>query len=115
MLFVEYLTDELNRADMTNESIVRVGPDIRHGQYRNSHLETNRHDTRIQHYKNGNYIEKKMDATEKRNRHLAQDKLAQKKRNAKMGQIQRKRRLAMMRRRIMNMKQQPDVKTGGKA
>lgn len=111
MLFVEYLQDELQKADM-NESIVRVGPDIRKGKYRNNHLETNRHDTRIQHYKNGNYIEKKMDATEKRNRHLAQDMQAQKKRNAKMSQIQHKRRLAMMRRRVMNMKQQPDQKTG---
>jgi len=112
MLFVEYLRDELRKADL-NESIVRVGPDIRKGKYRSSHLETNQKNTRIQHYKNGNYIEKTMDANEIKNRHLAQDKIAQKKRNAEMSQIQRKRRLAMMRRRIMNMKQQPNLKTTG--
>ena len=113
MLFVEYLQDELRKADM-NESIVRVGPDIRKGKYRNSHLETNKKNTRIQHYKNGSYIEKTMDANEIKNRQLAQDKIAQKKRNAKMSQIQHKRRLSMLRRRVMNMKQQPDPKTAGK-
>ena len=110
MMFIEYVVDELRRADMLDEGIVKVGPDFRDGKYRANHLVTTKHNTRIQHFKNGNYIETLMDAEELRKRHLAQKNIAQKKRNIKMEMSKRKRLVTMMRRRMLGLQQQDDVK-----
>ena len=109
MIFSEYVENETKQADMLDESIYKVGPDFEHGKYRANHLETNRHDTRVQHFRNGSFEEVLMQAKERRER-LKAGKIAQKKRDNKMELIQRKRRLRMMQRRIMNLKQQPDIK-----
>ena len=95
---------------MLDEGIVKVGPDFRDGKYRANHLVTTKHNTRIQHFKNGNYIETLMDAEELRKRHLAQKNIAQKKRNIKMEMSKRKRLVTMMRRRMLGLQQQDDVK-----
>ena len=108
-MFNEYVVDELRRADMLDEGIVKVGPDFCDGKYRANHLVTTKHNTRIQHFKNGNYIETLMDAEELRKRHLAGN-LAQKKRNIKMEMSKRKRLVTMMRRRMLGLQQQDDVK-----
>jgi hypothetical protein len=110
MMFNEYVVDELRRADMLDEGIVKVGPDFRDGKYRANHLVTTKHNTRIQHFKNGNYIETLMDAEELRKRHLAQKNIAQKKRDIKMEMSKRKRLVTMMRRRMLGLQQQDDVK-----
>lgn len=112
MIFREYVEDELRRANMLDESIVKLGPDIRDKQYRANHLETNRHDTRIQHLKNGDTKEVKMTADEIRNRRRAQIQ-AQHKRNQEMSTITAKHALAMLKRRIMNLRQHPDIKLDG--
>ena len=109
MMFNEYVVDELRRADMLDEGIVKVGPDFCDGKYRANHLVTTKHNTRIQHFKNGNYIETLMDAEELRKRHLAGN-LAQKNRNIKMEMSKRKRLVTMMRRRMLGLQQQDDVK-----
>lgn len=110
MMFNEYVVDELRRADMLDEGIVKVGPDFRDGKYRTNHLVTTKHNTRIQHFKNGNYIETLMDPDEIRKRHLAQKNVAQKKRDIKMEMSKRKRLVTMMRRRMLGLQQQDDVK-----
>ena len=109
-MFNEYVVDELRRADMLDEGIVKLGPDFQYGKYRNSHVVTNKHNTRVQHYKNGRYEEELMSPLELHKRHLAQQNIAQKKRNIKMETSKRKRLLTMMRRRMLGLQQQDDVK-----
>lgn len=110
MMFNEYVVDELERANMLDEGIVKLGPDFQYGKYRTNHLVTNKHNTRIQHFKNGRYEEELMSPEEIKKRHLAQQNIAQKKRNAKMEMSKRKRLFTMMRRRMLGLQQQDDVK-----
>ena len=97
MMFNEYVVDELRRADMLDEGIVKVGPDFRDGKYRTNHLVTTKHDTL-------------MSPDERLKRHLAQKNVAQKKRDVKMEMSKRKRLVTMMRRRMLGLQQQDDVK-----
>lgn len=110
MMFSEYVVDELRRAGMLDEGIVKVGPDFQYGKYRTNHLVTTKHNTRIQHFKNGRYEEELMSPEELKKRHLAQKNIAQKKRDIKMETSKRKRLITMMRRRALGLQQHDDVK-----
>lgn len=78
MIFSDYVENELTKTDMLDESIIKLGPDVRNKAFRSHHYETNKKDTRIQKLDKGKKsVEVKMSAEEIQNRRRAQKRAAQ--------------------------------------
>jgi len=103
MLFEDYVKNELKTAGMLDEGLVKAKKDIDHGKVRNNHKETTRADQKIV-KDDGESVVVPYLRPEELNRTRAQSRFGQKKRNAKMALIQKKRKLAFRLRRLMNIK-----------
>lgn len=107
MLFEDYVKNELKTAGMLDEGLVKAKKDIDHGKVRNNHTETTRADQKIV-KDDGESVVVPYLRPEELNRTRAQSRFGQKKRNAKMALIQKKRKLAFRLRRLMNIKYNDD-------